>query len=368
MVRLGDVCSLETGSRNKGGALKSGIPSIGGEHVNKDGSINFGKMKYVSPEHFNSMRQGKTKKGDVLLVKDGATTGKVGYLGDIDKNMAVNEHVFILRHKENTLPYYLYILARSNNFQKEIKKRYKGIIGGVDKDIDKIKIPIPPIKEQQRIVNMVSTWDNAVENLKKQIAAHKKQRLGITQKLLGDNLKDCPMGCLGDVIKINFGTRITKKRDSGTKYFVYGGGNKTFKTDHYNRSDDYVIARFAMSAECVRYVPGKFWLLDSGGTFSINQSHKDNVSREFIGILLIENQKNIFNCARGLAQQNLDEHAFNSIKIPLPNMKEQNKIVANLSIYDNKINLLEQLLNKYELQRKGLIQKLLGGITKSVKH
>lgn len=190
IFELTNLCSLETGSRNKGGALKSGIPSIGGEQVNKDGSINFKKMKYVSLEHFNSMKQGKTKKGDVLMVKDGATTGKVGYLGNIEKDMAVNEHVFIMRHKDNILPYYLYIMARSDYFQKEIKKRYKGIIGGVGKEIGKIKVHLPSMEDQKNIVYTISTLDKKIQLLEQLLEKYELQRKGLIQKLLGDITKN----------------------------------------------------------------------------------------------------------------------------------------------------------------------------------
>lgn len=81
----------------------------------------------------------------------------------------------------------------------------------------------------------------------------------------------CPDGVglreIGSVIKLNFGTRITKMNDSGHQYPVYGGGGESFRTDNFNRQDEWVISRFAMSEACVRRVSGKFWMLDSGFTF-----------------------------------------------------------------------------------------------------
>ena len=63
---------------------------------------------------------------------------------------------------------------------------------------------------------------------------------------------------------IEYGTRVVQKRDGGTIYPVYGGGGETFRMDRYNREDCLIIARFAMSPRCVRYVAGKFFLNDSG--------------------------------------------------------------------------------------------------------
>ena len=116
MAAITDIAAIESGSRQKGGAVREGVPSIGGEQINKNGSIRFDKMKFISQEHFDGMSKGVLKRGDVLLVKDGATTGKSGYFSyNIDA--AVNEHVFIIRANKKVVPYYLYSIISSRGFQ-----------------------------------------------------------------------------------------------------------------------------------------------------------------------------------------------------------------------------------------------------------
>ena len=73
---------------------------------------------------------------------------------------------------------------------------------------------------------------------------------------------------LGECCDINYGTRVVRSRDGGSIYDVYGGGGATFRMDTYNRENCVVIARFAMSKQCTRYVEGKFFLNDSGLTVS----------------------------------------------------------------------------------------------------
>jgi len=65
---------------------------------------------------------------------------------------------------------------------------------------------------------------------------------------------------LEEVCKINYGTRVVQKKDSGTTYYVYGGGGATFMIDRYNREDCFIVSRFAMSPKSTRYVKGKFFL------------------------------------------------------------------------------------------------------------
>jgi len=93
--------SLESGSRPKGGVrgISEGLPSIGGEHLNYNGGFNFDTMKFIPPEFAAGMNQGKIQRDDILIVKDGATTGKTVLVDESFpyEKAYVNEHVFICR-------------------------------------------------------------------------------------------------------------------------------------------------------------------------------------------------------------------------------------------------------------------------------
>lgn len=157
-----------------------------------------------------------------------------------------------------------------------------------------------------------------------------------------------PLLSLGELVDLNFGERITKKEHSGDKYPVYGGGGESFRTDKYNREDEYVISRFAMSAECVRYVKGQFWMLDSGGTFSIAEKYKSQLTKEYVGRILLSIQDRIYDCARGGAQKNLDTNQIKSLKIPLPPIEVQREIVAELDRYQKIIDGARQVVENYK--------------------
>ncbi len=163
MVCLSMIADIESGSRQKGGAVGAGIPSIGGEQIDEKGSIRFNKMKYVSQEYFKSMKRGILKYGDVLVVKDGATTGKTGFFAHQDLKASVNEHVFILRAKEAVLPFFLYSIVRHEGFQKSIRPLIKGIIGGISLEIRKVQIPVPPLDIQQEIVAEITNHQKVID-------------------------------------------------------------------------------------------------------------------------------------------------------------------------------------------------------------
>ncbi|RJP17178.1 MAG: restriction endonuclease subunit M/S [Candidatus Abyssobacteria bacterium SURF_5] len=162
MVPLGAVAVIESGSRQKGGAIDSGIPSIGGEQIDEKGSIRLNKMKYISKDHFRGMKKGILQRGDVLIVKDGATTGKTGFFTH-DMPSAVNEHVFILRAKQSIHPYYLYCAVRASAFQDKLRPYIKGIIGGISLEFSEITIPLPPLEAQMEIVAEIEGYQKVID-------------------------------------------------------------------------------------------------------------------------------------------------------------------------------------------------------------
>ena len=153
---------------------------------------------------------------------------------------------------------------------------------------------------------------------------------------------------LGKVIKVNFGDRITKSKHLGNKYPVYGGGGESFRTDDFNRENEYVISRFAMSKNCIRHVSDKFWLMDSGGTFSINKKYENRVNKKYIGNILLNRQENIFRCARGVGQKNLNVNHFYELKIPIPPLKFQQEIVAEIENYQIIIDGAHAVVDNYK--------------------
>ena len=163
---------------------------------------------------------------------------------------------------------------------------------------------------------------------------------------------------LDEVINLDFGTRITKKNDEGSMYPVYGGGGESFRTDSFNREDEMVISRFAMSENCVRFVSGKFFMLDSGFTFFIKPEKQEEVLKEYVGKYLLSIQSKIYACARGHAQKNIDVKAFKKIKIPLPPIEVQKEIVEQIEVKQNAIEHAKAIIENLERERRYFGQTL----------
>jgi len=182
--------AMESGGRPKGGAkgITQGVPSIGGEHLLYKGSFDFSQTRYVPEEYYEKMTRGKIAKNDVLVVKDGATTGKTSFVSEDFPfgRAAVNEHVFILRvFRDLTNPKYLYFWMQSPFGQRCVGDNFQGTAqGGITSSFTKNShFPLPPLPEQHRIVakieELFSDLDADVAALKKAQAQLKRYRQAV---------------------------------------------------------------------------------------------------------------------------------------------------------------------------------------------
>lgn len=189
--RLGEVLEvIESGSRPKGGVseIKEGIPSIGAEHLNSLGGFIFANLRFIPKEFYKKMNRGKIQKSDVLVVKDGATTGKISFIGDNFPydHAAVNEHVFRLRTKEFLEQEYLFWFLYSPLGQSQIKQEFHGAAqGGINQQfVNGVFISIPPVSIQRRIATGLKEKINYVEKLQSAIQDQQSALEAIPQAIL----------------------------------------------------------------------------------------------------------------------------------------------------------------------------------------
>lgn len=174
-VKLGKVLSfIESGSRPKGGVanINSGILSLGGEHVNTQMGITIKNKKFVDLDFHKKNLKTETRLNDLLIVKDGATTGKVAIINDIlHVGQNVNEHVFLLRCSEVILPTYLLYFLWSNLGQLQIEQAITGAtVTGITKDaLKNISISLPPKVIQEEITEVIEGTLANAHTLKNEI-------------------------------------------------------------------------------------------------------------------------------------------------------------------------------------------------------
>ncbi len=219
--------TFETGSRPSGGVntFTDGIPSLGGEHLTKDGSFVFSPIKYVPEDFFKEMPRGHIQRNDILVVKDGATTGKTAFVSEVFpfERASINEHVFLLRaNNDQILPKYLFFFLFSQWGQAQILACYKGAaIGGISRDFASIvQVPLPPLSEQERVVRILDEADQ-LRRLRAEANRRTADLIPATfYEMFGNPPKTWPVAKFGDLGTLDRGRSKHRPRDEAN---LFGG-------------------------------------------------------------------------------------------------------------------------------------------------
>ena len=169
--------TIQSGKSPRGGAQYSigDIPIILIGNISADGTLDMKDANFVDEDFFNkNYERAAIKAFDILVAKDGATTGKTGLVPndfEYDKCL-VNEHIFKLtvgsslpgdlevrdedesaeRKRLNTL--YVFFFLKSQLGQQQIRREISGgAQGGITKEFMKnIRVPIPPLNDRKQFV------------------------------------------------------------------------------------------------------------------------------------------------------------------------------------------------------------------------
>lgn len=138
--------------------VKSGPPIVTAKNV-RDGYISLDDTHYASEAEFASLRpKDRPRKGDLLIIKDGATIGRAAIV-DIQKPFCISQTVAVL-WLESCLLFrpFLLLVIQSPDSQKAIWAAAEGaaIPHLSITDFAKMILPVPPIPEQKRIVTKVA--------------------------------------------------------------------------------------------------------------------------------------------------------------------------------------------------------------------
>jgi restriction endonuclease S subunit len=173
------------------------------------------------------MKRGRIKCGDILVVKDGATTGKTATVRENFpfSEAAVNEHVFLLRaDRAKVLSEFVgYFLFGPVGQQQILSSFHGAAIGGITQDfVRNVFVPVPPLAEQERIVKLLDEADE-LRKLRAQ-ADHRTADIipALFYEMFGkaeQNAKKWPVKAIGDVCTLVRGSSPRPKSDP--RY--YGG-------------------------------------------------------------------------------------------------------------------------------------------------
>ncbi len=163
---------------------------ITGTDFNKDGTINWENMYHVEQWRYDEDPFIQLQDHDVLITKDG-TIGKVVYVGNLKGQTCLNSGIFLTRPTNNEYKSrFFFWLLNSNVFKvfvdynsggSTIQHLYQNVFV-------KFKFPIPPIIEQQQIIEYLDEQtgiiDKTISNEQKRIELLKEYRQSLISEVV----------------------------------------------------------------------------------------------------------------------------------------------------------------------------------------
>ncbi len=172
-VQLDELAIFENGDRgknypNKSEYVQSGIAWINTGHIKPSGYLTTTEMNYITREKFESLRSGKIEANDLVFCLRGATYGKVSRVEPYTEG-AVASSLMIIRPIISILRDYLLLYLKTPLAFSQLAKYANGSaqpnLGA--KDVCKYLVPLPPLKEQKRILECVEEILPKLDDLRK---------------------------------------------------------------------------------------------------------------------------------------------------------------------------------------------------------
>ena len=176
---LGEVGLLIRGNGlQKKDFTESGVPAIHyGQIYTYYGNSTIETISFVSPELAEKLK--KVDKGDVIITNTSENIEDVGkallYLGEVQA--VTGGHATIFRPGEEITGKFFVYFTQTEAFDKAKRKYAKGtkVIDVSATDMAKIQVPIPPIKIQQKIVNILDKFTELEATLEAELHLRKQQ-------------------------------------------------------------------------------------------------------------------------------------------------------------------------------------------------
>jgi type I restriction enzyme S subunit len=347
------------------------------------------KLK-ISDSDFQSY---KIEKNDFLFARSGA----IGRYGIVEKNefpAIFASYLIRFRFNSDIVNRFFGYFFESNLCSKQLKGISQGNanININAENIKSLKFPRPPLPEQQKIAEILSTVDAKIEIIDQQISETQELKKGLMQQLLTKGIghtefKDSALGKIPKSWEVNKIGETCHSFAGGTpkrsvkEYYKNGTipWVKSGEVDNDNiTSTKESVTELAINETSTRLIKSKSILVALYGAtagkvgvlkmdacsnqavLAIN-SNVDFISNKFLYHFLKSITKTLLVLCQGSGQPNLSKKIIDNVNIPIPQKGEQQQIATILTTTDDKLEVLSEKKTTYQELKQGLMQQLLTG-------
>ena len=330
---LGEISEIKKGtSITKEKTTKGTIPVIAGGQ---------------EPAYFHNESNREEKV--ITVSASGASAGFINYF---EIPIFASDCNTIISKDENVISTKLIYL-----FLKSIQNEVYGLQRGQAQphvygdDLSNVKIPLPPIDIQQKIVSEIEVVEAKEKKAKKEVEKLKE----IKDEYFNNSLKKVATISLSNIIELQNGKDLSKSSRIEGEYFIYGGNGILGKLNEYLVENETIaIGRVGAYCGAIHKTKNKSWITD-------NSMY---VSRFLVGIdidfLFYSLKKlNLNQFANAASHPNISQPIVLNQKIPLPSLSEQQKIVSEIQKIEEKIKTLQTEIAEIPKQKETVLKKYL---------
>ena len=259
-----------------------------------------------------------------------------------------------------------------------LKKKFQQISQGTAQDnlswekLSTIKFPTPSLDIQRKIADILSAYDNLIENNQKQIRLLEEAARRLYKEWFVDfrfpGHESVPItdgvpqgwrqGTLSEISTFKRGKTITKEQaQKGTIPVVAGGLSPAY----YHNEANTVAPVITVSGSGAN---AGFTRLYHVNVFASDCSFADSASTPYVYYaycFLKENEAKISALQKGSAQPHVYAKDLNALKLYIPDVKILESYIQTVEAYFKKIAILEQQINIATEARNRLLPVLMSG-------
>ncbi|MDO5412777.1 MAG: restriction endonuclease subunit S [bacterium] len=284
----------------------------------------------------------------------------------IDGKYTVNNHAHMLSGTEKCESRWFYYAYQFKSLLSVITRQGAGRYKLTKEALEKLPVQLPPIAEQKKIAEILTTQDKVIDLKEKLLAEKQRQKKYLMQQLLTGK-KRLP-GFEGEwetaksVFDFKKGEQINGIELNDTFCYPMYNGGVTYSgyTRNTNCENAIIISEGGNSCGFVNYVDGKFWA--GGHCYYVTHS---KLPYSYLYQLLKLKEPYIMSMRVGSGLPNIQKSALECLELTYPvDLAEQKAIAHILIAADREIDLLHQDIEQEKQKKKALMQLLLTGIVR----
>lgn len=373
-VKLGNVCEITSSKRIfYSEYVDDGVPFYRSKEIieSDEGKVIENPL-YISVDKYNEIKEkfGVPQIGDMLLT----SVGTIGIPYIIKKKDCFyfkdGNLTWFRDFREGLNSKYLYYWIKSSEGTGIL---YNTTIGSSQKALTisalkNIKVSLPPRGVQDKIVEVVSAYDDLIENNQKQIKLLEEaaQRLykewfvdlnfpGHENTKIVDGVPEgWSRGLLKELISVNYGKDHKKAPDDGN-IPVYGSGGLMRKCNKSLFSGEAVLIPRKGSLNNIMYVDETFWTVDTMFYATMKQPHTAVFVYFFVKAF------DMYSMNIGAAVPSMTTKILDAMDVVIPDKETLEKFDKLTKTYFNKIKTLQGQNERLKIARDLLLAKLMSG-------